>query len=196
MGDRMIIGLTGTMGAGKSAAANLLKEVFFNRPVKIIKFASPLYDMQEYIYRRISKVYTRPNHFVKDRTLLQWLGTDWGRATVGTSIWVDLWKAEATDFLNNNTNGIVICDDVRFNNEGEAMKALGAILIKVVSKESNERNTGPNAIAGHASEAGIDASLLTDTVSNDSTLANLEQDLLKVIRSFGTRRGTEGVTNR
>lgn len=52
----MIIGLNGTMGVGKSTAAALIDKVSIN-PVKLVKFAGPLYDMQEYIYRRISKAH-------------------------------------------------------------------------------------------------------------------------------------------
>lgn len=164
----MIIGFSGGMGVGKSTAIEQL-EVFAKKPPKLIKFAGPLYDMQEYVYRRIEQVHPRPIGFVKDRTLLQWLGTEWGRGTIRQSIWVDLWKsdAEATILISGRT---VVCDDVRFDNEAEAIKALGGYVVKITRPDNTKHAQGGVGIANHASEAGISKNLIDFEIRNDDTV--------------------------
>lgn len=188
----MIIGLSGGMGVGKSTAIGLIKEAFFTRPLHLIKFAGPLYDMQEYIYSRISNVYKRDKSFVKDRKLLQWIGTEWGRGTISQTIWVDLWKAESTAFLDNNPGGIVVCDDARFDNEAETIRELGGMVINITSEYANKRIDTKAGIVNHASEAGIKPELIDATVKNDTTVQDFEFELLKVIKEFAARRGTKG----
>jgi dephospho-CoA kinase len=83
-----LIAFTGQMGSGKSTAVSTLRE-FADNPVHNIKFAQTLYDIQNYIYERIESVYKRPEDFIKDRKLLQWIGTEWGRGTISESLWVD-----------------------------------------------------------------------------------------------------------
>lgn len=191
----MIIGLSGSMGVGKSTAVKSIKESFFTCPFKLVKFAQPLYDMQEFIYSRVSSVHTRPPSFIKDRKLLQWLGTEWGRGSIGETVWVDIWKEEALTFLQNNfldpynKEPIVICDDVRFDNEAETIRSLGGMIIKITSEKASERIDTASGIPGHSSESGINPKLIDSNIKNDSTLANFEQDLVKAITSFVARRG-------
>lgn len=173
----MIIGLTGGMGVGKSTAVDILREHLRN--IEVVKFAAPLYDMQEMIYRRIAQVYARPPEFVKDRKLLQWLGTDWGRDTISKTLWVDIWKAEAA--LNLAYGNVVICDDVRFDNEADAIKSMGGIIIKITSNNAIQRITTANGITGHASENGISPEKIDFTIANDGLLVQYEKDLMAVI---------------
>lgn len=188
----MIIGLAGGMGVGKSTAVRLVQEAYFNKPVQLFKFAQPLYDIQEYVYNRISSIYTRPGDFVKDRKLLQWIGTDWGRSTVSDTIWIDLWKNDVNWFLENTPGGIVICDDVRFDNEAETIKAMGGLVIRVTSKQAAARIDTKAGITKHASEAGLQDSLVDATVENDRMVTDYEFALLQTIKNFAARRGTKG----
>ena len=110
-----IIAFSGKMGVGKSTAIERIYAKS-NGVVHLVKFAQPLYDMQEFIYRRISSVVQRPANFTKDRKLLQWLGTDWGRGMKET-LWVDLFKAQVEKILDHNPTAVIVCDDVRFDNE-------------------------------------------------------------------------------
>lgn len=159
-----IIGLTGNMGSGKSTAAAILKKIA--GPAHIIKFAQPLYDMQEYIYARAG---LEP---VKDRRLLQWLGTEWGRS-INKNLWIDIWKEDVTECLERNKDAIVICDDVRFDEEAQIIKDMGGKIIKMISNV--ERIDKVNT--GHASEKGINRDLVNAVVINDGTLEDLEKNL-------------------
>lgn len=178
----LLIGLSGKMGVGKSTALNILKDDFFPLNVQVVKFAQPLYDMQEMIYRRISAVHPRPSAFIKDRVLLQWLGTDWGRGMISEDIWVDLWKHEALTLLNKGA--IVVCDDVRYDNEAELIKNLGGFTIQLTSNTTDSRIDTSSGIVNHKSEAGIDSRLVDRVISNDGTVEQLRNSLREFCIEF------------
>lgn len=166
-GSVKLVAFTGRMSSGKSTAVN-----FFNKKLteKLIdstltKFAQPLYDIQEYIYKRIESVYQRPQDFVKDRKLLQWIGTDWGRETVNENIWVDIWKKEVELFIASNV--IVLCDDCRFDNEAQAIKSLGGIIIHIIRPGTDL--DGKKTVKEHSSENGISDEYIDHVIVNSGT---------------------------
>jgi len=184
-----LVGFSGNMGCGKSSAIEVLRNLIdghnVNTKVKLVKFAGPLYDMQEYIYNRISGVYTRPENFVKDRKLLQWLGTDWGRQTVSESIWVDIWKSDVEIALAKGYT--VVCDDVRFDNEAEAIKSIGGKLVLITSDNNLDRITTNTGIKSHASEMGINKSLVDKHVANDGSYDEYVQKLETMFESLNLK---------
>lgn len=184
----MIIALSGPMGSGKSTAVETLKfmqrDLQSNVKIKVIKFAQPLYDMQEMIYRRIENVYKRPENFIKDRKLLQWLGTDWGRATVGESVWVDLWTKEVNQALADGY--LVICDDCRFDNEALAVQNAGGYIVKIKSSYCEYRADNPNGLANHPSEAGINDVYADVIIENNSTLDEYDNKLRQLFKKLLT----------
>lgn len=169
----MIIAFTAGMGAGKSTAVELLRSMFSGehnfKPVLNVKFAAPIYDIQEYIYSRISTVYKRPSTFIKDRKLLQWVGTEFGRS-LSETLWVDLWKARAQEIRNSHPRSIVVCDDVRFDNEADAVHSLGGFVVKINCGKNKERIDTADGLKHHASESGINPKLVDYEVANDGTL--------------------------
>lgn len=172
----MIIGFNGKMGVGKSTAINAirsLKSVPFI-PVFNVKFAGPLYQMQELIYDIVKPVHKRPADFVKDRKLLQWLGTEWGRGTISESIWVDLWAAAAKQHSVESPRSIIVSDDVRFDNEAETIRKLGGFVVEIISDKNKERIDTEAGIKQHSSEAGINPKLVDYTVSNNGTMAEFD----------------------
>ncbi len=181
----MIIGFAGGMGVGKSTAVDVLR-ASTSRPVFLVKFAQPLYDIQEMVYSRISAVYQRPEDFKKDRKLLQWLGTDWGRDTINPTLWVDLWKAKAEAWLESAPNAIIVCDDVRFDNEAQTISAAGGKVIRLVGADAKDRAHGGEGIKGHSSEAGVSSGWIDDTVFNTGTLENFKAKLCVLYRDLLT----------
>jgi len=173
----MLIGLTGKMGVGKSTAVKALKELYGDK-VKIVKFAQPIYDIQEYTYNRISSVYTRSESFIKDRALLQFIGTEWGRETISPSLWIDLWTTEVANLLEQGN--IVICDDVRFDNEAEAILVQKGIIIQIRSENTENRIDTRAGLINHKSEQGISLDLISEVVYNNSTETDFIQDMKKV----------------
>lgn len=101
-----IIAFSGGYGSGKSTAATTLDETFLNQPIFLVKFAQPLYNIQEYMYSTIARVHSRPADFVKDRKLLQWIGTEWGRG-VDENLWVNVWKDAVEHILSVYDDAII-----------------------------------------------------------------------------------------
>jgi len=182
----MIIAFTGRMGSGKSTAIQILKDMGLD--VVLIKFADPLYDMQEMIYRRIEGAYKRPETFVKDRKLLQWLGTEWGRNHISETLWVDLWKADAHYTQENYPWKIIVCDDVRFDNEAETVRSLGGKVIKLETTKYTAHN--PNGISNHVSELGVDSKLIDDTILNNDSVDELRNQLISKLNLKEIKHGT------
>lgn len=178
-----LMGFSGQMGVGKSAAIQALRDYLPPNRVQLVKFAQPLYDMQEMIYRRVSAVHKRKEGFVKDRKLLQWLGTDWGRETVSPTIWVDLWTSEARDGLKDRL--VVVCDDVRFDNEADAVHSLGGVVIKLTSNNIADRSVVTNGIENHKSEVAISANLVDYNITNNGTLKEFQESLCKLYKELG-----------
>lgn len=183
-----LIGFTGGMGSGKSTAIEVLRQTS-SASIKLCKFAQPLYDIQEYTYERISSVYQRPENFIKDRKLLQWVGTEWGRNTLDENIWTDLWKKEVNAALEDRC--LVVCDDVRYNNEAELVHDLGGVIINVASSRVEERDV-VKGIEGHPSENGVPRNIIDYEIRNNGTLEEYKASLCKLYRMLGVSANPQG----
>jgi hypothetical protein len=179
-----VVGFTGGMGVGKSTAIQFMKDNT-NRIVKLVKFAQPIYDIQEFAYRRIQPVYARPETFVKDRKLLQWLGTEWGRS-LKDSIWVDIWKADVLEWKHDCGEVVtIVCDDVRFDNEAQAIKDMGGTIIKINAADVKDRIDTSAGIVHHQSESGIDSKFIDIEVDNSGTMLQFFHGLGTVYKQLG-----------
>lgn len=171
----MIIAFSGPMGSGKSTAIEKLKKC--TGAVELVKFAGPLYDIQEYIYERVQSVYKRPESFIKDRKLLQWIGTEWGRETISDTVWVDLWKAKIDSLREKNAythNYTIVCDDLRFDNEAEVVHSKGGHIVQIICDKTKNRVDTTSGLVQHKSEAGLNPKLVDYTITNNGTIAEFE----------------------
>lgn len=176
-----LIAFNGGYGSGKSTAIRILKEEY--SPFKItttVKFAEVLYEMQEVLYKMIEPVYYRPDDFIKDRKLLQFLGTEFGRS-LDKNLWVKLWIDKVKSFPNHYT---IVCDDCRFDNEAEAVKALGGVIIRIDRPDNGAHAQGGTGITNHASEQGINPALIDYTIVNNGTLEEFKDSLCKVLEQI------------
>lgn len=173
-----IIGLTGSMGTGKSTALQIIKEQT-GRSCRLIKFAGPLYEIQEQIYGVIASVYQRPADFIKDRKLLQWVGTEWGRS-IDKDIWLKLWTQQV-DFLSNLSGGdvVIVADDVRYDNEAEVIKKKGGKIIKLERTTDIGIIDNGTAIEGHISELGIHSKYVDALIKNNGTKEDFKSLLIQ-----------------
>lgn len=178
-----LIAFNGGMGCGKSTAIEALREAMLaagdTRKITLVKFAAPLYDIQEYVYKRIESVYKRPPNFIKDRKLLQWVGTDWGRS-LDVNLWADIWQAEVKAAIARGE--LAVCDDVRFDNEAVLVKSLGGVIVKVSRNNGADHAHGGKGIANHASEAGIKPDYVDYIVENNSSLEDYKSALAYLYR--------------
>jgi hypothetical protein len=130
----MIIGISGYAGSGKSTLAQAL--------------GYPIRSMAEPV-RSIARIITNDPDFGKHkdyfkgkftgRQLLQIIGTEFGRQMIDSEIWVNLFK-------ENAKGQIVVCDDVRFPNEG----AICDLRVSIINQDQDN-------IMGHVSEMHVDA---------------------------------------
>ncbi len=92
------------------------------------------------------------------------LGTEWGREMIGDDIWVRAWENSVKAHLANGVD--IITEDLRFENEYEAVRRLGGMVIRV------ER---PGLVASdHPSEQFAQSMIADTVVHNDSDLKTLQ----------------------
>jgi hypothetical protein len=171
-----LIAFTGGYGCGKSTAIEALEPWTQGREVLLIKFAEELYAIQEFIYGRISRVHQRPTNFVKDRRLLQWLGTEWGRG-VDESLWVKIWQDKVTAAYERNPHVVIVCDDCRFENEAIAVKQMQGTIIRLQRSDNGAYAQGGTGIVNHASETGFSNEYVDYLIENNSTLEDFKESL-------------------
>lgn len=174
-----IIGLVGTAGAGKDTVAAIIQK--YCPTVEQLSFASPIYAMLDVAFPppppyqpwREADRWTKDDYPVVNeksfRFLAQTLGTDWGRNIVGSDVWVQA----ALGMVKTDA----VFSDVRFQNEAQAIRDAGGLLIKIIRPEN------PHYIgASHASEQEIDLCHYDVVVNNIGSLADLEKTVLHVLQ--------------
>jgi hypothetical protein len=156
-----LIGLCGLAGCGKSTAAAYLEQVYGYARVR---FADPLKDMmralglsEREIEGDLKEVPCEKLGGKTPRYGMQTVGTEWGRELIADDLWIRAWASRLPV-------GPVVAEDCRFQNEAEAIKERGGILIRLV---------GRGGIAGgHASESNrIDVDV---EIENTGTIDELK----------------------
>lgn len=120
----LVIGLAGRAGSGKSYLASILAGGGYFRH----SFAAPLKAalIAMGMSKKLLNDKTTPSPFFNGKTsryAMQTLGTEWGRNLIGPDFWVNAWG----ETLPKATR--VVCDDVRFPNEVEAIRQLGGLIL-------------------------------------------------------------------
>ena len=116
------------------------------------------------------------------RPLLEWFGATFVRDYLGLpTYWID----ELRDGLTDDGNYVV--DDMRMPNEADELRRMGFVVVRVVRPES-ERLAALRA-AGEPegpmpSEAAIDEIVPDATIVNAGTLAELEANVARLLRSL------------
>lgn len=171
-------------GCGKTTIADFLCE---RRGFTRISFADPLRKMIRALLEDIG--HTRQDadvclvHRKEQRTqlpygptarhLLRTLGTEWGRTCIGPNFWADLWATKAGCAIQDGED--VICDDLRFPEELDAVLTLGGEAWRI-ERPGYEATPDED---GHASDGALEHyhQIWHQRIRNDGT----EQMLLDCV---------------
>lgn len=176
----MIVALGHKKQVGKSLAASLLMEHYFQegKKVEVISFAGLLYDTcyrlfgiygfqtkEHYDIHNKDKEIVLPRLGKTPRQLLLEVGCYFRK--IKNDIWID-------NAIKNNDAELIIITDCRFPNEAEAIKAYGGLLIKI--------NRRSQIVSDDEADCALDNVPWFDyIVNNDSTPEELLLDLVRII---------------
>jgi hypothetical protein len=93
------------------------------------------------------------------RAAMQLLGTEWGRTMIGPNLWVRATMLRVDVDLAESK--LVVIDDVRFDNEVDAIHERGGIVVSLIRDVLVNAST-----SAHASEAGVSPHLVDVMVPN------------------------------
>lgn len=162
-----LIGIAGKKGAGKDTAAQYLSRVY---GLRILSFADPIKDALAVMFGVPVSLFHDPETKeipspellgFSPRFLMQTLGTEWGRDTVRSTLWIDLLIRKAKK-VRSSYAGVVV-PDVRFDNEAEAIRSAGGAIWLI-------RRNQETAADQHPSEVGVSPSLIDFTIDNTRDL--------------------------
>lgn len=158
----------GKIGAGKSTAVDVLRSLFPN--LHEISFAEPIKTISDFAFNIIDE----PPQ--KDRRLLQFIGTEWGRER-DPQIWIKL----AAKKINLCESQQLIISDVRFQNEFEFAKSNLWTTVYLTRSNCVLENL-------HISEHQLNETSGWDFIlKNNATKEDLLESLLRIIElRFGT----------
>lgn len=153
---------------GKSTAAQHLQRKYDYKPYKFAgRLKRMIEDLLWHDRVRWDEVDDHINGNKKDqiipvfgksaREMMQTLGTDWGRKMVHPDIWVHTTEQDIRQSMLSGHR--IVIDDMRFPNEYEAMKSLGATMIYIV------RSDAEIPPPSHASEGCLNGFAFDHTIS-------------------------------
>lgn len=154
--------LSGKQGSGKDTTAREIARLMTRQSTKVafLKFAKPLYDMHDMCRDYMAKLGIQPVG-VKDGNLLQVLGTEWGRKTLGENVWVDALRGQMAQVKMHHlslgfSRLIMVVTDCRFRNEFNGFPDALRVRLNCASSIRKERAEMWRDNELHASEMDLD----------------------------------------
>lgn len=167
----MLIGLSGKMGSGKTTLVNFMQQYYTD--VVPLKFATPLYELQDYIYNKLG--YTLEGE--KDRELLIKLG-EWAKSK-DPAIFAKLGLQQLPK-QEDLLSPIYVFDDVRFPDEANLIKENGGILIRL---EGEQRGSNVNKeYFNSPSETSLDNYNFDYYINNSGSFLKTIEQLKSIIK--------------
>lgn len=177
----MMIAITGYAGSAKSTLAAAIRDSASQAGVAVIEsLGRTIYQIHDVAAAALEEagIVGMPE---KDRVLLQLLGDDWGRNTLGVDVWVDALIRRVN--ANYTARELVIVDDLRMASDAEALRNVYGPKVYVV-KISRENNPGAtDGIINHTSErdiSNIEADVevrLADTASIEAAMVEVYEKI-------------------
>lgn len=187
-----LIGICGKARSGKDVASQFLVDTHqfhtYKMAAPIKRALAAMFQVDpEFIENQ--KEDMLPNHVYTPRELLQTMGTEWGRDTVGMDIWLDFLRREWDEInqYNNSTYGPLpglVISDIRFDNEADYIRRCGGVVIRVLREDADD-------IRPHKSEAGIRPNLIDQVVRNDSDINTFIEEFVARLNLLSDLPGVE-----
>lgn len=182
----MIVGITGKAGAGKDTLASLMTR---SMGFKQLAFAEPLKEAAMHVFgltafqleSREAKEKVVEYWGMSPRRLLQLFGTEAMKPVFGKDVWVRRLHQRIHDLSKAGLYKDFVISDVRFDEEAEAIRSWGGIIVEVLRSDS-----GLNGDAAvHVSESGITSTLVNATIVNNTTISDLLPKIRHIMSSEG-----------
>lgn len=182
----MIVGITGRAGAGKSTLAQEIQKPKMFTPhtkgirikgfsVALKKSVAAMFGINwELLEDQSFKASSSPLG-ITWRELLQKFGTEAVRNGMGENFWIDVLMSE---YIPNTSKWII--QDVRFDNEAQAIRDRGGIIIRI--ERDNLIDVGT-----HASEAGVSEHLVDETWVNNRGIEEIKMEAARLAEYFKTK---------
>lgn len=172
-----LIGLTGPKGSGKSTVAEILNAHGF----ETYALADPIKRGLKAMFNLWSphvdggRKETPIEHLggLTPRYLMQTLGTEWGRNTVATDIWIRMAKRKFEFFSHIRVDAVVV-PDVRFDNEANWIREEGGVIWHIYRDASGAGDT-------HESEAGVTVKPGDAAIQNNGSIEHLEETVAELV---------------
>lgn len=169
-----IVGVSGKIGSGKSTLCHILYEnlIAYSIPVEIVAFADKLRDIVEILTGYRGTTQEEKNIIVKEYDMsvgeiLQIVGTKALRNNFDKDVWIK------SLFSSMHANTVYLIQDVRFENEANAIKKKNGILVRLEGDPMNIRLNSKRNLT-HSSETSLDNYDKFDFIyHNDNKIDNL-----------------------
>lgn len=176
MNNKIIIGISGKIGAGKTTFSNILAEELSKKyKVRFINFADKLKEICFVLtgYRGITqeeKQIFLPNWNKTVGQILQQLGTDVMRDHFDNDVWV---KSTFSEIERDTENDIFIIGDCRFENEAKSIKLNDGLVYRINGDPAQIRQNSTRDL-NHPSETNLDTYEYFDNIyENNGSLEDL-----------------------
>ena len=176
---RLLIGLTGRAGAGKSTVAAYLEHKW---AMHQLAFAEPIQAMlcQLFSMAGIDGAWTADRTLKELPTTLGWsyrhlaqsMGTDWARHQLADDFWLRV-AGSRLDTPMMKTEHVAI-SDVRFPNEADWIRARGGVIVRVLRE-------GLPSVRQHQSESQSDSITPDTELLNFGSLATLQDQVDRMV---------------
>lgn len=180
-----LIAISGKRGAGKDAAANLIRTIIapefdwqtvgFANPLKTVAAEISGEDLAD-MYTQTGKAKFLPDWGMTVGQLLQQLGEK--VCEINPNAWV-------VPLLRNlRPYGSYLITDVRKPAEADALRRAGALMLRIEGNPAGLQGDGARD-DNHVSETGLDNYDFDAVIQNDSSLAALSDRLAEVLNMTG-----------
>lgn len=178
--------LSGKQGSGKTTTMNEFMKVCEENGVTAINviFADTIYKIHDFAMDLLKQRGVERN-IVKDGKLLQLLGTEWGRTTLGEDIWVRCLMGEIENLskkYQDNPRTVFIVSDCRFKNEFDGVPGAFKVRLDASTEvrkarcsqwRENDTHISETDLDGYALEGKFDCYLDTENFSIETCVSQL-----------------------